>query len=280
MQKADYEPIVASALAEDLADAGDVTSDATIPADVQARGDLVIHQAGVVAGLDVAAHVFQVVDAAIEFRSAAADGDRIGIDSVVGTVSGPASSILTAERTALNLLARMSGVATATAELVAAVDGTGARISDTRKTMPGLRVLDKYAVTSGGGVNHRMGLYDAVMIKDNHLVAGLGIVDVVSAARERVGLSFQITVEVENLDQLRTVLVTDADRVLLDNMNLEMLSEAVEIVGGKVVTEASGGITLHNVREIAETGVDVISVGWITHSAPQLDIALDFRSSR
>ncbi len=280
MQKADYEPIVAAALAEDLADEGDVTSDATIPADVQARGDLVIHQAGVVAGLDVAAHVFQVVDAAIEFRSAAADGDRIGIDSVVGTVSGPASSILTAERTALNLLARMSGVATATAELVAAVDGTGARISDTRKTMPGLRVLDKYAVTSGGGVNHRMGLYDAVMIKDNHLVAGIGIVHAVSAARERVGLSFQITVEVENLDQLRTVLVTDADRVLLDNMNLEMLSEAVEIVGGKVVTEASGGITLHNVREIAETGVDVISVGWITHSAPQLDIALDFRSSR
>jgi nicotinate-nucleotide pyrophosphorylase (carboxylating) len=280
VQKTDYKPIVAAALAEDLADAGDVTSDATIPADVQAQGDLVVRQAGVVAGLDVAAHVFQVVDAAIEFRSAAADGDRTGIDSVVGTVSGPASSILTAERTALNLLARMSGVATATAELVAAVDGTGARISDTRKTMPGLRVLDKYAVTAGGGVNHRMGLYDAVMIKDNHLVAGLGIVDAVSAARQKVGSSFQITVEVENLDQVRTVLVTDADRVLLDNMNLEMLREAVEIVGGKVVTEASGGITLDNVREIAETGVDVISVGWITHSAPQLDIALDFRSDR
>lgn len=278
MQKADYEPIVAAALAEDLADAGDVTSDATIPSGVQAHGDLVVRQPGVVAGLEVAAHVFDVVDPVIEFRSGAADGDRVDIGSVVGIVSGPARSILTAERTALNLLARMSGVATATAELVAAVDGTGARISDTRKTMPGLRVLDKYAVTAGGGVNHRMGLHDAVMIKDNHLVAGLGIIDAVSAARERVGPSFQITVEVENLNQLRTVLVTDADRVLLDNMNLKMLREAVEIVGGKVVTEASGGITLDNVREIAETGVDVISVGWITHSAPQLDIALDFRS--
>lgn len=280
MQKADYEPIVAAALAEDLADAGDVTSDATILPGVQAQGDLVVRHPGVVAGLDVAAHVFEVVDFAIEFRSSAADGDRVDLGSVVGTVSGPARSILTAERTALNLLARMSGVATATAELVAAVDGTGARISDTRKTMPGLRVLDKYAVTAGGGVNHRMGLYDAVMIKDNHLVAGLGIIDAVSAARERVGPSFQITVEVENLNQLRTALVSDADRVLLDNMNLKMLREAVEIVGGKVVTEASGGITLDNVREIAETGVDVISVGWITHSAPQLDIALDFRSGR
>ena len=278
MQKADYEPIVAAALAEDLADAGDVTSDATILPGVQAQGDLVVRHPGVVAGLEVAAHVFEVVDFAIEFRSGAADGDRVDIGSVVGIVSGPARSILTAERTALNLLARMSGVATATAELVAAVDETGARISDTRKTMPGLRVLDKYAVTAGGGVNHRMGLHDAVMIKDNHLVAGLGIIDAVSAARERVGPSFQITVEVENLNQLRTVLVTDADRVLLDNMNLKMLREAVEIVGGKVVTEASGGITLDNVREIAETGVDVISVGWITHSAPQLDIALDFRS--
>ena len=164
MQKADYEPIVAAALAEDLADAGDVTSDATIPPGVQAQGDLVVRHPGVVAGLDVAAHVFEVVDPVIEFRSGAADGDRVDLGSVVGIVSGPARSILTAERTALNLLARMSGVATATAELVAAVDGTGARISDTRKTMPGLRVLDKNAVTAGGGVNHRMGLYDAVMI--------------------------------------------------------------------------------------------------------------------
>jgi nicotinate-nucleotide pyrophosphorylase (carboxylating) len=172
----------------------------------------------------------------------------------------------------------MSGVATATRRLVEAVAGTGALISDTRKTMPGLRMLDKYAVIAGGGVNHRMGLYDAVMIKDNHLVAGLSISSAVAAARDLVGAEIEITVEVEDPEQLAEVLGTDADRVLLDNMSPAILAQAVEQVSGRMITEASGGVTLDNVRLVAESGVDVISIGWITHSAPQLDLALDFRS--
>jgi nicotinate-nucleotide pyrophosphorylase (carboxylating) len=170
----------------------------------------------------------------------------------------------------------MSGVATATAELVAAVAGTGARITDTRKTMPGLRWLDKYAVTCGGGVNHRMGLYDEVMIKDNHIVAAGDIVEAVATAREAVGPTVRVIVEVEDLGQLAAVLETDADRVLLDNMTPTMLHDAVRMVDGAMETEASGGVTLETVRDIAETGVGFISTGWITHSAPQLDIALDF----
>jgi nicotinate-nucleotide pyrophosphorylase (carboxylating) len=196
---------------------------------------------------------------------------------VIASLSGQARSILTAERTALNLLARMSGVATSTAELVDAVAGTGTQISDTRKTMPGLRALDKYAVTVGGGVNHRMGLYDAVMIKDNHLLAGASITSAVAAARRSVGHDIEITVEAENLSQVREILATDADRVLLDNMDLGTLAEAVDMVDGRIITEASGGITLETVASVAASGVDIISVGWITHSAPQLDLALDFR---
>jgi len=170
----------------------------------------------------------------------------------------------------------MSGVATATADLVKAVAGTRARISDTRKTMPGLRALDRYAVLVGGGMNHRFGLYDAVLIKDNHLVAAGGIAEAISAARARVGHDVMVEVEVESLEQLAEVLDTDVDRVLLDNMGPEMLRRAVEMVGGRFTTEASGGVTVENIRGLAETGVDIISVGWITHSAPQLDIALDF----
>jgi nicotinate-nucleotide pyrophosphorylase (carboxylating) len=172
----------------------------------------------------------------------------------------------------------MSGVATTTARLVAEVEGTGAAISDTRKTMPGLRSIDKYAVTVGGGVNHRFGLYDGVLIKDNHLVAGRGLAAAVEAARAEVGPEMVVEVEVETLEQLAEVLETGADRVLLDNMGLEMLRTAIERVGSRMTTEASGGVTLETVRAIAETGVDIISVGWITHSAPQLDIGLDFRS--
>ena len=278
MDLADYREIVERALAEDLADVGDVTTEATVHEDAAANGDLVTRRPGVVAGLEVAAYVFEKVDTGVIFESQVDDGDRVESGTVIATVSGKARSILVAERTALNLLGRMSGVATATSRFVEAVEGTGARISDTRKTMPGLRVLDKYAVVAGGGINHRSGLYDAVMIKDNHLVAAGSIADAVRAAREAVGQGIMVEVEVETLSQLKEVLAIDADRVLLDNMDPETLRRAVALAGTKIVTEASGGITLDNVRQVAETGVDIISIGWITHSAPQLDIGLDFGS--
>jgi nicotinate-nucleotide pyrophosphorylase (carboxylating) len=272
----DFSDIVERALAEDLADRGDLTSEAVIPAQVAAHGSIVARAEGVIAGLAVAEYVFSRVDPTVEFAPLVADGALVSAGDVVAMVTGAARSILTAERTALNLLARMSGVATATAALVVAVDGTGAHITDTRKTMPGLRVLDKYAVMAGGGVNHRMGLYDQVMIKDNHIAAAGDIRSAVAAARSVVGAEVRVIVEVEDLDQLTEVLETSADRVLLDNMEPGMLSAAVGMVAGVMETEASGGVTLDTVRTIAETGVDFISVGWITHSAPQLDLALDF----
>jgi nicotinate-nucleotide pyrophosphorylase (carboxylating) len=272
----DFSDIVERALAEDLADRGDLTSEAVIPAQVAAHGSIVARAEGVIAGLAVAEYVFSRVDPTVEFGALVADGALVSAGDVVAMVTGAARSILTAERTALNLLARMSGVATATAALVVAVDGTGAHITDTRKTMPGLRVLDKYAVMAGGGVNHRMGLYDQVMIKDNHIAAAGDIRSAVAAARSVVGAEVRVIVEVEDLDQLTEVLETSADRVLLDNMEPGMLCAAVGMVAGVMETEASGGVTLDTVRTIAETGVDFISVGWITHSAPQLDLALDF----
>lgn len=271
----DYADIVDRALAEDLDDAGDITSQTVIPAASRSRGRFIARDAGVIAGLPVAGYVFARVDDTVDFRSIE-EGARVEAGASIATVSGPSRSILTAERTALNLLARMSGVATATARFVAAVEGTGARITDTRKTLPGLRVLDKYAVSVGGGVNHRMGLYDEVMIKDNHIVAAGDLKGAVSRARDQLGPDIRIIVEVETLDQLADVLTTEADRVLLDNMDTQTLMRAVEVVDGRLETEASGGVTLETVRAIAETGVDFISVGAITHSTPQLDIALDF----
>lgn len=270
-----YAPIVDRALTEDLADVGDITSRWVVADDAVSDARLIARTGGVIAGITVAAYAFAQVDPAIEL-SGVEDGTRVDAGELVGEVSGPSRSILTAERTALNLLGRMSGVATATAELVEAVAGTGTRITDTRKTMPGLRVLDKHAVVAGGGVNHRMGLYDQVMIKDNHIVAAGDLRTAVAAARAGVGAETKLIVEVEDLDQLVEAMDTDADRVLLDNMDLETLRRAVEMVGDVMETEASGGVTLETIRPIAETGVDYISVGWITHSAPQLDIALDF----
>lgn len=278
MEPSDYGAIVERALGEDLSNNGDVTTQAVIPEETMARGEFVARSPGVVAGLDVAAHVFTVVDPSVVFEAGQSDGDRVDSATSLAGVKGRASSILTAERTALNLLGRMSGVATETARLVDAVEGTGVLIADTRKTMPGLRILDKYAVTMGGGVNHRMGLYDAVMIKDNHIVAAGDIGKAVARARASVGPDVMVEVEVENLDQLAEVIGTDADRVLLDNMDLATLRQAVTMASRAIVTEASGGVTLETVRAIAETGVDIISVGWITHSPPQLDIGLDFAS--
>lgn len=276
MRVEEYSDIVERALAEDLSDRGDITSASILSVESRSHGDVVARAAGVVAGVPVARHVFTRVDDRIAFDARLDDGARVEAGTVIASLSGPSRGILTAERTALNLLGRMSGVATATAELVSAVAGTGARITDTRKTMPGLRVLDKYAVVAGGGVNHRMGLHDEVMIKDNHIVAAGDIQAAVAAAREACGPEVRVTVEVEDLDQLAEVLETSADRVLLDNMSNETLARAVDVVAGRMETEASGGVTLETVRVIAETGVDYISVGWITHSAPQLDVALDF----
>jgi len=274
----DFSDIVDRALAEDLADRGDITSRSAIAESATSQANIVARSPGVIAGLDVAEHVFVAVDPGVEFDGLVSDGTWVRAGSVLATVTGRSRSILTAERTALNLLGRMSGVATATAELVRAVEGTRARITDTRKTMPGLRVLDKYAVVAGGGVNHRMGLYDQVMIKDNHIMAAGDIERAVAAAREANGDQIRVVVEVEDLDQLAVALKTTADRVLLDNMSIEMLRQAVENVDGAMETEASGGVTLDTVRAIAESGVDYISVGWITHSAPQMDIALDVLS--
>jgi len=278
MRLSDIAPVVLRSLAEDLGRVGDVTSRAVVPEDASAFGNLRPRAPGVVAGLEAAGLAFEAVDEGVEYELLRSDGDRVGRGEVVASVEGPARSILIAERTALNLLGRMSGVATATASFVDAVSDLGTEISDTRKTMPGLRALDKHAVAAGGGVNHRMGLHDAVIIKDNHIAAAGGALRAVEAARRAVGPDMMVAVEVDRLDQLEEVLDTDADRVLLDNMGLDALREAVNLVEGRMVTEASGGVTLDTVRSVAETGVDVISVGWITHSPPQLDIGLDFVS--
>ena len=276
MRPTDYLPIIERALAEDLMGIGDITSNAVIPPGQVSRARVIARSAGVVAGLTIAETAFSIVDDKVRFSPAVEDGAMVGSCDLVARVEGSTRSILLGERTALNLMGRMSGVATATRRLVDVVAGTGARIFDTRKTMPGLRALDKYAVTVGGGFNHRMGLYDAVLIKDNHIVAAGDIAEAVSAARAAVGPDVTVEVEVENLDQLQVVLGTAADRVMLDNMDLATMRKAVEMVGGAMEVEASGGVTLETVRSIAETGVDIISVGWITHSAPQLDLALDF----
>jgi nicotinate-nucleotide pyrophosphorylase (carboxylating) len=278
MHRADYVEVVGRALSEDLGAQGDITSDASIPQTSESKAMLVARAPGVIAGMDVVAYVFEALDPSVSLERLVSDGERVHAGSSIARIAGHSRTILTGERTALNLLGRMSGVATATAELVVAVSGTGAKISDTRKTMPGLRALDKYAVRVGGGMNHRFGLYDAALIKDNHLVAAGSIPAAVAVVRAKVNPGVMIEVEVESLEQLAEVLETDADRVLLDNMGPEMLTRAVEMVAGRMTTEASGGVTLENVRELAETGVDIISVGWITHSAPQLDVALDFVS--
>lgn len=274
MHPSQYLPIVRRALKEDLGLAGDLTSDAIVaPATVS--GTVIARQAGTIAGLDVAAAVFSEVDSAIVVDLLVKDGKKVEAKTRLARVEGTARSILTAERTALNLLGLMSGVATATARLVDLVEGTGVRIADTRKTTPGLRVLEKYAVRAGGGVNHRFGLYDAVMIKDNHLIIAGGVIKAVEAARAHVGHTVLIEVEVTSLVELRELLKVGADIVLLDNMDIPTIRKAVAMVGGRFLIEVSGGITPETVRQVAETGVDVISAGWITHSAPNLDVALD-----
>jgi nicotinate-nucleotide pyrophosphorylase (carboxylating) len=271
-----FEPQVRAALEEDLGRAGDITSQLTIAEDKQATAKLVARKPGRIAGLICAEAAFRLVDPAIKFEVALPDGSDAVPGAVLASVSGPARSILTAERVALNFAGPLSGTATATAALVAAVDGTGARIVCTRKTLPGLRTLQKYAVRCGGGFNHRFGLDDAAMIKDNHIQAAGGIAPALARLRAGLGHMVKIEVEVDGLAQLEEALAHGADTILLDNMSLEYLRRAVAITGGKAVLEASGNVTLATVRAIAETGVTYISSGAITHSAPNLDIGLDF----
>ncbi|MEN8040172.1 MAG: carboxylating nicotinate-nucleotide diphosphorylase [Actinomycetota bacterium] len=272
--------IIAEAYDEDLSDVGDLTSLATIPDAHRSVAQIVVRAQGCVAGIPIVEMCFNHVDPTIAIQRFAEDGDVVDGGTVVMEATGSTRSLLTAERVALNLFGQLSGVATATHSFVEAVSGTAALIVDTRKTTPGLRRLEKYAVAAGGGANHRMGLYDAVMIKDNHLAASDSIADAVSKARDLVGRNMIVEVEVDTLDQLTEALETDADVVLLDNMTPEELQRAVTMVGGRMRTEASGGVTLDTVRAIAETGVDVISVGWLTHSAPALDVAMDIASAQ
>ncbi|HKF11030.1 MAG TPA: carboxylating nicotinate-nucleotide diphosphorylase [Xanthobacteraceae bacterium] len=267
---------VTRALAEDLGRAGDVTAIATIPEDTSARALVVARAAGVIAGLPLVAEAFAKLAPEMEIAANIRDGASVAAKTELMTVAGPARAMLAGERTALNLLGHLSGVATATYEFVRRVAGTRARICCTRKTRPGLRALEKYAVRCGGGFNHRFGLDDAMLIKDNHIAVAGSIRAVLERAKAAAGHLVKIEIEVDTLEQLREVLdVGLADAVLLDNMDAPTMRKAVEMVGGRFALEASGGITLDTIAEIAKTGVDYISSGWITHSAPQLDVALD-----
>lgn len=269
------EPLVRAALLEDVGRGGDLTTDAVVPENAQARARIVARRPGVVAGLEAALLAFRLLDDAVECTRAAADGSSIAAGTSVAEIRGRARTILTGERTALNVLCRLSGIATATRTLVDLVAGTHARIADTRKTTPGLRALEKYAVRCGGGANHRFGLSDGVLIKDNHLALAGSIRAAVAAVRARVGHIVKVEVEVDTLEQLREALEEPIDAVLLDNMTPEQLVQAVRIIDRRVLAEASGGVTPETILPIARSGVDLISVGGLTHSAPALDLGLD-----
>ena len=270
-----FEPVVRAALVEDLGRAGDITTMSVVPAEAQTTGVIAARQAGVVAGLDCATMAFRLIDPSVRVEVHRPDGSRIAAGERIATVSGPARSILMAERVALNFLCHLSGVATATASLVEAVKGHRARITCTRKTTPGLRALEKQAVRAGGGVSHRFGLDDGVLIKDNHISVAGGIGPAIERARRAIGHMVKLEVEVENLAQLKVSLAAGVDAVLLDNMAPPLLAEAVAMIAGRAISEASGRITRETAAVVAATGVDVISAGWITHSAPALDLGLD-----
>ncbi len=270
------EPLVRATLLEDLGLAGDITSNAVVPSNHRSTMVFSLRQPGAIAGLDVAEMTFRLVDPAVVFERMVDDGDFLTEGTTIARVSGSSRSILAAERTALNFLGHMSGVATATANLVKAVQGTKAAIVCTRKTMPGLRAPQKYAVRAGGGMNHRFALYDAVLIKDNHIAVAGSVGEAIQRAKEHAGHMVKIEVEVDTLEQLHEAMAIGVDAVLLDNMSPAQLREAVKIIGGRAIAEASGGITPETVAAVAASGVDLISVGWTTHSAPNLDIGLDF----
>jgi nicotinate-nucleotide pyrophosphorylase (carboxylating) len=268
-------PLVRAALLEDIGRGGDLTTEAIVEPERLGRARIVSRRGGILAGLDFAAIAFRLLDERIEIVRRVEEGDRFEAGTVIAEIAGRARALLTGERTALNLLSRLCGIATATRTLVDLVAGTSARIADTRKTTPGLRALERYAVWQGGGTNHRFGLDDGVLIKDNHLALASSIHAAVASARARVGHMVKIEVEVDTLEQLHQAMAEPIDAVLLDNMAPAQLAQAVAIVAGRVVTEASGGVTKENVVEIAASGVDIISVGWLTHSAPALDLSLE-----
>jgi nicotinate-nucleotide pyrophosphorylase (carboxylating) len=269
------EPIVREALLEDLGRAGDLTTDAIVPRDLKTKTVMAAREKGVVAGLDLAALAFRLINPGIRFEPLVEDGAAVQPGARVAIVEGPARGVLTAERVALNFLSRMSGVASATAKLSAAVSHTKARIVCTRETTPLLRAIEKYAVRAGGGSNHRFGLDDAVLIKDNHVAIAGSVSEAIRRVRAYVGHLVKIEVEVDTLAQLEEALGVGIDAVLLDNMSLDDLKRGVTMIGGRAISEASGRVTPETARGIAETGVDLISVGWLTHSAPILDIGLD-----
>jgi nicotinate-nucleotide pyrophosphorylase (carboxylating) len=269
------EPIARAALAEDLGRAGDITTDAVVPADAEVTAVIVARQAGVLAGLEAGLLAFELLDPGLRLESICADGSRLERGQAVARISGRARPVLAAERVALNLLCRMSGIATATRSLVDAIEGQKAKIVCTRKTTPGLRILEKEAVRLGGGANHRFGLDDAMLIKDNHVALAGGVGPALERARAQAGHLVKIELEVDTLDQLGEALEHGLDAVLLDNMDPPTLRRAVEMVAGRAVTDASGRITRETAPAIAATGVDLISSGWITHSAPILDLGLD-----
>ena len=270
-----YEDLVRRALLEDLGGAGDVTTDAIVRPGAGGQAVIVARATGRVAGLEPALHAFRLLDPMCRLDVRLGDGSDVVKADAIAHVTASARALLAAERTALNLLGHLSGIATATRDVVARLEGLATRVVCTRKTTPGLRTLEKHAVRIGGGSSHRYGLDDAVLVKDNHVALAGGIAEAVQRVRERVGHMVKIEVEVDTLAQLEEALATGVDAVLLDNMDPTTLREAVRRARGKALTEASGGIRPENVREIAETGVDLVSLGWLTHSAPALDVALD-----
>ncbi|WP_413992245.1 carboxylating nicotinate-nucleotide diphosphorylase [Labrys okinawensis] len=273
-----FEPLVRAALVEDLGRAGDLTTDAIVPPDLRATTVLAARQSGVVAGLDIAALAFRMLEPGIGLVVERPDGSPVEPGSVIATLSGSARALLTGERTALNFLCHLSGIATATAAVVSAISEYKAHIVCTRKTTPGLRALEKYAVRAGGGSNHRFGLDDAVLIKDNHVAIAGGILPALERARAAAGHMVKVELEVDTLAQLEEALAFGVDAVLLDNMTPDELRQAVAMVNGRALTEASGRVTAATAPAIAASGVDLISIGWLTHSAPALDIGLDYQS--
>ena len=268
--------IILNALDEDVG-TGDITTESTIPEDRVAHGLYKAKESGVLCGIGVAKRVFELIDPTIEFSAFKKDGDRIEKGEIIAEVRGKATNVLTGERTGLNLMQRMSGIATRTAEAVKQVEGTKAKICDTRKTTPGLRVIEKYAVKVGGGTNHRFNLADGILIKDNHIVAAGSITAAVRAARANAPHTLKIEVEVETFDELNEALEAGADIIMLDNMSCEDMTKAVQIVAGRALTEASGNMGDRNLAEVAACGVDLISIGALTHSVRALDISLKFR---
>jgi len=269
------EPLVRAALLEDLGRAGDITTDAIVPAGLSARVVMAARQNGVIAGIDLARLAFQLIDPSITLVVHRPDGSRVAAGDAIATLEGSARGLLTAERVALNFLCRLSGIATATASIADSIAAYKARICCTRKTTPGLRAVEKYAVRAGGGSNHRFGLDDAVLIKDNHVAIAGGVRQAIERARAAVGHLVKIEVEVDTLDQLAEALTLPIDAVLLDNMTPAQLREAVAMIDGRAISEASGRINPQTAPEIAASGVDLISAGWITHSVAVLDIGLD-----